>query len=70
MLETLKDGNVIDRLALSFVYGIDQLKKKTLRYVTDLKKTIFKSDQWKELARKKPSLVAEIEEAVNSKFNL
>jgi hypothetical protein len=33
MLETLGDGNVFNRLALSFVYKIDELKAKTVRYV-------------------------------------
>jgi hypothetical protein len=70
MIDTLEDGNVLDRLVLSFVYRIDQLKKTTLRHVTNLKKTIFKSDEWKELARKKPSLATEIKKAVNSNINL
>jgi hypothetical protein len=70
MLETLKDGNVLDRLVLSFVYRIDQLKAKTLRHIVNSKKTIFDSDQWKELMRKNQSLAKEIVEAVNSKVNL
>ena len=56
--------NCLQYLALGDMYGTQMLKKRALEMIVKKRKTIVKRKQWKECAKNRPHLMADIAEAL------
>ena len=66
MLANLRIGNVLEMVALSDLYGADQLRSLALEFIVENGSEILSQDGWKDKLKKYPDVVVDLLETMAS----